>query len=160
MADDDQYYFEDAQEPEYVMGFNEGQARGRAGALLGTVIEGARGSALMRAAQRLEMREEGTLIDRQFVAYFFSLRELFPRFSDNDEVALLNRFHELKHYEYKNVYATLLAFIFSYLVEENARRRSSGGELKQVMQIARSSGHEEITEEDVVRYYRLVTAHT
>ena len=135
-------------EQEFVMGYREAQERARAGAqVMGTEIEG-RG-ALARAQERLEKRT-GSAADRKLLIFFRQVAEMYKRFAPDDEVLMMDEFHRLPNYKYKNPYAFLLAYIAT-------RERPLTREMLYTLYgYARASDVGNLSPEDIIRYYRLI----
>lgn len=132
-----------------VLNYTELAARGRAGAqAMATTIEGT--GALARAQRRVELRQEGGMTERQLIAYFNELRAT-QAFAADEEVAVVDKFKKLQHYSLKNPFSFLLSYIAV------AKGDLTKATLAAQMTIARATGHPEITQSDIIRYYRLLT---
>lgn len=146
--EDEPYDNEYESEEEQVMGYQEMQERGMAGAdIMGTAIEGT--GALARAQERLEVRT-GNAADRKLLAYFRQLKPLYRRFAPNDEVLAFDKFHSLPNQKYKNPYAFLLGYI---AIREEPLTKES---VRELFNYAKQLDTPNISEADIIRYYRLL----
>lgn len=134
--------------PEFVMGYREAQERGRGGAeIMETQIEG-RGS-LARAQERLQSRINNPA-DKKLNIFYRQISDLYKRFAPNDEVLILDEFHSLPNQTYKNPYAFLLGYIG---IREGKLTKNL---LKTLMDYARETNVLNLSEPDIIRYYRLL----
>jgi hypothetical protein len=134
--------------PEFVMGFQEGQARARAGGqIMGSQIEGE--GRLARLQQFVDYRQKDTQIERQFLSAFFEFRD---QFNEADEVLLKDKFLSLKNFTYKNPVVYLLA---EYVLHQG-RGEITRVALHEALRLAEGIDQKEITEEDIIRYCRLL----
>ncbi len=144
------YEFAD-EENETLMGYGEMRERGAGGAdIMGTTIEGT--GALAKAQERIAQRAEGVGIDRKLLAYFSLLKNEYKGFAPNDQQLMFDRFHSLKHYEYKNPYAFLLA----YIAQREDGNKLTKKTFSRIMNIARATDAPSLSEADVIRYFRLL----
>jgi hypothetical protein len=127
------------------LGYGEMAARGRAGASLGTEIEGAKG-ALARAQRRVELGQVGNITERTLLAFFNQVGEDY-KFAPDDEVRVLDTFRNLPNYTFKNPHAFLLAYIAR---GEGSLSRES------LVRLIGYSKTQKVAEADIVRYYRLL----
>lgn len=152
MEEDDDYadYGEDndAEDEEYVMGYNEMQERGMAGAdIMGTEIEGT--GALARAQQKLDLKA-GSAADRRLVSYYRQVKGLYKRFAPNDEVLMFDKFKSLPNQKYKNPFAFVLGYIA--IREEPLTKKK----IQTIFSYAKELNTPSVSEADVIRYYRLL----
>ena len=138
---------------EYVMGYSEGIQRARGGAqVMGSEIEGK--GLLAKFQERQDRRQAGTQLDRKFLADLSELKRFYSNFGVDDEVFLKNKFTSLHLHEYKNSTTFLLAVI---ALREGEGKLSKEG-LKVAFNLASDINQLSITNEDVIRYCRLILA--
>ena len=147
--EEDNYEFKE--DSEYTTGYREMEQRGPGGPdAMATIIEGS--TVLARAQERMLQRSEGFAIDKRLLSYFGQLRDVYKRLSSGDQQIMFDQFHNLKNYEYKNPYAFLLAFI---AVRED-KKKLSKQTLSSLIKMARDLETPNISESDIIRYYRLL----
>lgn len=138
----------------FVMGYQESTQRARAGAgLMGSQIEGT--GILARAQQRIERRQLGSQIEGQLLAYYTEVSQLYRGFAADDEVIMMQKFKGLKHYKFKNPQVFLLAYI-AYTISKNGKDLDSQT-VKLCMNLATDTDQLSITEESIIRYWRLIS---
>ena len=144
----EEYEYEQEQEQEFVMGYREAQERGRGGAdIMESQIEG-QGS-LARQQERLGQKT-GSAAERKLLGFYHELSKIYARFAPNDEVLMFDEFRGLPNPTYKNPYAFLLAYIG---VREGPLTKPL---LAKLYGYAKDTGVSNISEEDIIRYYRLL----
>jgi hypothetical protein len=154
---------DDVDNDDNVMGYGEMQERGMAGAdIMATDIEGS--GALARAQQKLDLKT-GSAADRRLVSYYRQIKNLYKRFAPNDEVLMFDKFKSLPNQRYKNPYAFVLAYI-ALREEKTVKKRVNGifvyeqeltrADLQTIFGYAKELNTPNISEADVIRYYRLL----
>lgn len=140
--------FEEQKSPEFILSYQEMQARAPAGAaIMGSQIEG--GGRLARLQEMMGRRQKDTQQEVQFLSAFYELKQ---QFDTADEVYLKDKFFSLRNPLYKNAMAFLLAAVCLKRGAGNITREG----VRSAHALAQSIDQGHIVEEDIIRYCRLL----
>lgn len=82
-------------------------------------------------------------------SYFYEVKGYYPTIGRGDLQRILDLFRSLPNKLYKNPYMLVLG----YILHQNIRRSDA---LKTIRDLIKKTGQQEISETDVIRYYRLL----